>query len=297
MARELTTLTDLARLGFAELDRATALLDELAPVSEVERILPLFALAADPDQALWSIVSLTRQAPEAVRAVLADDARSTRLIRVLGASAGLADFFLRLPDQLHSLDDPLDRPLSPEQYRADLLEAVAGIEPETLAWSALRVRYRHHLARLTAFDLEQRDPVGGLHLVAAALADLASAALEASLAVARRSVAFPASEVSATRLAIIGMGKAGARELNYVSDVDVIFVADADGIESGHAVEIATRLAIGTMRGITELTLRTVTKSSMWCRRIATSRRLSQRRPAVSGHVRASHTPPEKADD
>ena len=32
---------------------------------------------------------------------------------------------------------------------------------------------------------------------------------------------------AATRLAVIGMGKAGARELNYVSDVDVIFVAES----------------------------------------------------------------------
>ena len=35
---------------------------------------------------------------------------------------------------------------------------------------------------------------------------------------------FPREQVVATRLAVIGMGKTGARELNYVSDVDVIFV-------------------------------------------------------------------------
>jgi glutamate-ammonia-ligase adenylyltransferase len=255
MARDLTTLTDLARLGFAELDRATEMLAEMNQTAEVERLLPLFAVAADPDQALASLLALLRRAPEPTLAVLASETSAGRLVRVLGASAGLADFFLRRPEQVSALDVALSQPLKPEEYRADLLRSVEGVDGDEAAWTALRVCYRHHLTQLTAFDLEQRDPIGGLHLVAAGLADLAAAALDASLMVARRSVAFPAAEVAATRLAIIGMGKAGARELNYVSDVDVIFVVDADGIESGRAVEIGTRLAMTTMRGITDLTL------------------------------------------
>ena len=87
------------------------------------------------------------------------------------------------------------------------------------------------------------------------MADLAAAALDASLAIARATTRFPADEVAGTRLAIIGMGKAGARELNYVSDVDVIFVAGGAGIPDERAVEIATRLAMDTMRGIQELAL------------------------------------------
>ena len=60
---------------------------------------------------------------------------------------------------------------------------------------------------------------------------------------------FPAEEVAATPLAIIGMGKSGARELNYLSDVDVIFVTDG----SDRQVDIATALARETMRAIAEL--------------------------------------------
>src|SRR5690606_6324158 len=63
------------------------------------------------------------------------------------------------------------------------------------------------------------------------------------------------------RLAIIGMGKAGARELNYVSDVDVIFVAGVHDEDPGvgeagtplgepRAIELTTRLALQTMRGV-----------------------------------------------
>ena len=78
--------------------------------------------------------------------------------------------------------------------------------------------------------------------MAARLADAAGAALEASLCVARTRVSsgaagaglFPREQVARTRLAVIGMGKTGARELNYVSDVDVIFVAGArrDALEA-----------------------------------------------------------------
>ncbi|MHA4878913.1 hypothetical protein, partial [Enterococcus faecium] len=55
------------------------------------------------------------------------------------------------------------------------------------------------------------------------------------------------------RLAVIAMGKTGGYELNYVSDVDVVFVAEPgadDGAEADReqALAAATRLAAGMMR-------------------------------------------------
>ena len=128
------------------------------------------------------------------------------------------------------------------------------------------MRYRRILAQITAFDLEQRDPVAGIDAIADTLADLATAALDASLACARARAStrgqsrwmYSREEVAATKLAIIGMGKAGAQELNYVSDVDVIFVGEGDedaGLEASRAIDIATALAMLTMHGITELAM------------------------------------------
>ena len=256
MTRVQTTLTELARLGFTDLGGAAAVLGELG----VPAIVPLFAAAADPDQALRLLVDLREHAPEDVNALLGDEDAAARLIRVLGASEGLASFFIRRPAELAALADRLVVPPSAEGYREDLLESVRGLQGEA-AWVALRVRYRRHLARLAAWDLGQTDTLAALERVAEALADLAGAALEASLEVARRDVPFPTDEVAQARLAIIGMGKAGARELNYVSDVDVIFVAEgSDGIADDRAVEIATKLAMQTMRGINELS----TEPSLW---------------------------------
>src|SRR5213079_1702510 len=51
------------------------------------------------------------------------------------------------------------------------------------------------------------------------------------------------------RLAVIALGKCGARELNYVSDVDVVFVAEpADGGDEKAALATATALAGALMR-------------------------------------------------
>ena len=78
------------------------------------------------------------------------------------------------------------------------------------------------------------------------LADLAGAAIEAALAQARAALPDDTPDV---RFAIIAMGKCGALELNYSSDVDVIFVCEAGpGTSEGDAVRIATRLAEGVIR-------------------------------------------------
>jgi len=257
MAREQSILTDLARLGFAELDPTVVLLAELdvllAGIVSSSEILPVFAHAADPDQALRALAALVRQSPTETIALVTDVSSLDRLVRVLGASRGLGEFLLRHPEELFVLALSFTRPPSPEFYRRDLADSVSAIvaSDEEASWDALRVRYRRNVIQLAAWDLGQAHPLDALDRVAAALADLAAAALDAALMVARTTVRFPAAEVAATRLAIIGMGKAGARELNYVSDVDVIFVAGGStDLTDGRVVEIATRLAMATMRGI-----------------------------------------------
>ena len=104
--------------------------------------------------------------------------------------------------------------------------------------TALRVAYRRLLLQLAARDLTGAMTLGE---TAAELADLAAAALEAALAIARARLAPQAGQ---GRLAVIAMGKCGGRELNYVSDVDVIFVAaPAGGASEDAALRAATQLA------------------------------------------------------
>ncbi len=178
---------------------------------------------------------MARRDVAAVRAAAADAGAWRALWDIVGASDGFAEFYLRHPDELvHLSGAGLTLPDEPTM-RTELLASVGDDEgfaadATDAAWVSLRVRYRRLLARIAAYDLGQDDPAGAIDVVSSSLADLAGAALEASLSVARSRVsgagpgAFPRAQVEATRFAIIAMGKTGARELNYVSDVDVIFV-------------------------------------------------------------------------
>jgi glutamate-ammonia-ligase adenylyltransferase len=240
VSRSASTLTDLARLGFAQLGTAAERLELLPDALDADRLVPLFALAADPDQALRLLLGLLESAPAETSAVLADagdgaTGSAAALVRVLGASEGLAAFLGRHPEHLDALRRPITEPGRPVPI------AITGAGES--AWAALRVAYRRELLRLAAWDLAQPDPAAVVDRVASALADLAGVALDASLAAARA-----ASGDDETPLAIIGMGKSGARELNYLSDVDVIFVTEGDDA----AVARATKLARETMRGIQE---------------------------------------------
>ncbi len=248
--RQQTTLTELAKLGFTELGEAGALLDGLA-----DDLVPAFRPRGGrrPGTAAARRAASIR-AEAQVDAVLARPDAADRLIRVLGASRGIAEFFLRHPGELAALlasrwtTCPTRTSCVPTCSRRS-----TGLVDDA-AFTALRVRYRRHLARLAAWDLSNPDPLAAVSHVTGMLADLAGAALDASLDVARRSTRFSDAEVANTRLAIIGMGKSGARELNYVSDVDVIFVVEAAGdLGADRAVEIGTRLAMQTARGIQEL--------------------------------------------
>jgi len=281
MERLRLTLTELVRIGFVDLADIPWRLDEVAELGSVlpcreeagrltdtRSLLPLLAATASPDAALVALLDLLRQGSDGIVEILQSREATGRLVKVLGASKGLAEFFLRHPSELVVLSSGMTVLPTLEELSRDLSDSIGAVDGFSLmtdasAWIALRVRYRRRLAQLAAYDLEQSDPVAGLDAIARTLSDLASAALDGALAVARTMCSgdpvgrgvFPTEEVRATRIAIIGMGKAGASELNYVSDVDVIFVADGDeshGLASAQAVEIATRLAVLVMRGLGE---------------------------------------------
>lgn len=255
------SLSALARLGFSELSEAAASLTELATTLDMSRASLLEgADAADPDAAVRGMVRVARRDAAPLRALLLDPVTRHRVWRVFGASEGLADFFLRHPEHLSVLGESIDALPTAETLRERMLASVGtqggfASAGDDAAVVAVRVAYRRSLAGIAAYDLTHPMPQSVVAAVAAALADAAGAALEASLAIARTRLrgTVPEPEIAATRLAIIGMGKAGARELNYVSDVDVIFVggtSDEETVAESRAIDIATRLARETMRGL-----------------------------------------------
>jgi glutamate-ammonia-ligase adenylyltransferase len=260
----------LIRAGLADLDRSRRLL-------EVARIQPLLVAgadgdllndlsgAADPDAALLLLVRILegcddQQARRLTSALVADGDLQRRLVEVLGMSEALGDFLARHPDEWEVLADgeALGQAPMGRSDRAALLRAVGAHpdDPTPVAHGhdesvldALRVAYRRLLLGIAARDI---SGIASMETVARWLADLADGVLEAAVAVARSEVG---SEAESCRFAVIGMGKCGARELNYVSDVDVIFVAEpVEGADEDQALRIATRMAVAVMRACSAVT-------------------------------------------
>lgn len=266
MAREVSTTTVLRRQGFTDPARAAGMLTAPALAGAVAAAdaagAPLadgLGETADPDLALLTLLRLAERSAAAgrggrLREVLAvDGPHRRRLLAVLGASSALGDMLVARPEDVELLAERsaevpvLD--LAPEDERARALAAV-GADPASPVPVAtvtgadgvcgLRRTYRRRVLEIAAADLTSPDPLDALPKVAAAMADVVAGALDAALAVARAEVPGHGAGV---RLAVLGMGKTGGRELNYVSDVDVVYVVEPDGLEEQEALTVGTRLA------------------------------------------------------
>ncbi|MFT4088571.1 MAG: bifunctional [glutamine synthetase] adenylyltransferase/[glutamine synthetase]-adenylyl-L-tyrosine phosphorylase [Gordonia sp. (in: high G+C Gram-positive bacteria)] len=256
-ARGRSTVPSPGRLGLLE-PTASHDLDELG-WNNADGVDVLWALsrAADPDLALKALTRIKQAQGPAGWSVIDDLLRTdrpfrARLLGVLGASDALGDHLVAETDAWGLLRES-ELP-DAAQARRELLDAVEAVpEPdagENLLFRAavtghdavcrLRVTYRNLVLRLAAHDVAatvEDEPVLYLPQVGGLLADYADAALTGALAVAIREVLDE--KPLETRIAVIAMGKCGARELNYVSDVDVVFVAEpADSVSARIAGEM-----------------------------------------------------------
>ncbi|MFJ2903431.1 bifunctional [glutamine synthetase] adenylyltransferase/[glutamine synthetase]-adenylyl-L-tyrosine phosphorylase [Streptomyces sp. NPDC087212] len=264
--RRSSTFTRLLRHGFTDPSAAERLLDsaELSGVRDDPVLLEALGATADPDLALLGLVRLLEAQPDPSRRELLDTLIAAkplrdRLLGVLGASAALGDHLARHPRDWEALVtyEPSDLHPGVEEFEHGLAEATDPV--------SLRVAYRRCLLSIAA-----RDVCGTTDLpeTAGELADLATATLRAALTLAQAAAPDDAAQC---RLSVIAMGKCGGHELNYVSDVDVIFVGEgvpssdltvAEGAEGaeGKAVRAATRLASHMMRICSETTV----EGSIW---------------------------------
>ncbi|WP_221351809.1 bifunctional [glutamine synthetase] adenylyltransferase/[glutamine synthetase]-adenylyl-L-tyrosine phosphorylase [Streptomyces beigongshangae] len=258
--RRSSTFSRLLRHGFTDPSAAERLLDgpELAAVTNDPVLLDALAATADPDLALLGLVRIVEaQEDDAGRRELLDTLIAAkplrdRLLGVLGASAALGDHLARHPHDWRALVtyEPQDLHPGVAEFERGLAEASDPV--------SLRVAYRRCLLSIAARDVCGTTDVTQ---VAAELADLATATLRAALALAR---AAAPEDAAMCRLAVIAMGKCGGHELNYVSDVDVIFVGEAvegaNGADEDKALRAATRLAAHLMRICSESTV----EGSIW---------------------------------
>ncbi|MGH9209448.1 MAG: bifunctional [glutamine synthetase] adenylyltransferase/[glutamine synthetase]-adenylyl-L-tyrosine phosphorylase [Acidimicrobiales bacterium] len=160
--------------------------------------------------------------PPAVRVAL--EGMDGAVVERLAGDPRLADAVVAVTAASHSLS----RLLQADPTALDVLSRLDAPPPmpESLGVDQLARWKRLEYLRIAARDVHGLDPV---EVVTSTLADLADVVLRWAVELA-----------GAAEVAVIGMGKLGGRELNYASDIDILFVG-GDVREARAVMDIARR--------------------------------------------------------
>ena len=233
-----TSAGRLARMGVSDAQRINAGLLDVSWWST--DLLDDVASAADPGQVLRAALALDEVAADRIALVAGNPRAWRRFALTTGVSVALSEHLARHPEHLEILFEDAQPP-GAEEIREQMV-SVAAAAGEGAA-DALRVAHRGAVLRIAIADVAHD---ASFEVTSLRLSELADAVIEGALTAARAQLPAGAPEC---RLAVIGMGKCGGRELNYISDVDVVFVAEpAEGVEESDALRTATTLASALMR-------------------------------------------------
>jgi glutamate-ammonia-ligase adenylyltransferase len=263
----------LVQLGFRDADAAYADLRALregprhAPASPRRRraiadlapaMLTVVTESADPDRARHYIVTFITNVgarTSYLHLLLENPAVLRLLVRLFATSEFLSRFFLGHPELLDSLvrADLVQVERTRDDLAAALEARVEGAGDLESELDTIR-RFRHEeFLRIGVHDIEGELDAARVQAQLSALADVC---LGEALALARRQLRAKGEltdEITGGGLAVVALGKLGAAELNYHSDLDLIFVYDAGdpAAWSGAAPhEVFTRLAQRTMNAL-----------------------------------------------
>jgi glutamate-ammonia-ligase adenylyltransferase len=208
----------------------------VAPIHLVQ-LDSLLSASPDPERALLYLVGLKQQNPAVFGRLLGTSSALDRLIAVFSHSRFLADEILKNPEWMESLE-PLDRVLSVEHLVGLLRRFLKNRTGTPMALSLALFRRQQILRTLI------RDVLGMAPLpeVTTDLSNIADAILQVGYEHVRSEVILrhgvpryidPSGRVCECGMAVIALGKLGGQELNYSSDIDLMFVYTASGETGG----------------------------------------------------------------
>lgn len=193
----------------------------------------LLARSADPDLALNHLERVlgTSHGVAQLPALLANGGRGLEgLLQLLAVSQFFADTFVTYPEAFDLIRTAPRRNPSTDELTAELKAVVEACTDDPATLLAFR-RFRHlHMLRIGANDI-LRDR--SLEEVTRELARVADSSIKIALATAMKTVSkrfgTPMAGGVPARIAGFAFGKLGGDELNYSSDIDLMFVYDRDG--------------------------------------------------------------------
>src|SRR5215467_2665419 len=217
-------------------DEMAALESGLPPAFQ-NTIEALLASAADPDAAVHYLASLKQQKPDALDQLARSQSGLHNLIAVFSHSRFLSDEILQNPQWIEQLSDP-DRVLSAEEYKRRLAAFLDRQPPGSVALSLALFR-RQQILRILLGDVRGfcslPETTEQLSNLADAILDVTYQRIRADL-VARHGVPRYVDTQGQTHecgMSVIALGKLGGRELNYSSDIDLMFVYTSNGETDG----------------------------------------------------------------
>lgn len=231
-------LTDLPRAltNFQNLSRSGLSSDLLANLcSQLETCLPTLS---DPDLALNTLerfVAASRS-PLSLGSLFERDPESlSTLLQLFSCSRFLGDVLVTDPEAFELVRLTDGKPVARDALIAELRAEAASLTDRRAALSVLRRHKRRETLRIAYGDIirQQRIPV-----VTEQISFLADALCEAALAFAQRQLAATRGvprrpDGQPARFVVMGLGKLGGTELNYSSDIDLLFVYDGEGKTDG----------------------------------------------------------------
>ncbi|MBN2477462.1 MAG: hypothetical protein JXB62_22845 [Pirellulales bacterium] len=236
----------LLGLGLRDVKRAHACLLQIAATGLTFDLLAVvcaqleehLAGCADPDMALNNLgrfVAAGRN-PLAMGTLFERDPTAMPdLLQMFATSQHFSDLLVTDPESFDLLRLTEGQPVARADLVGDLVAEVEALDHETTVQAALR-RFKHReTLRIAYGDIIRGQP---LRKVTAQISLLADAILEAGLRAAWRKLrqrrGTPiAPDGKPARFVVLGLGKLGGLELNYSSDIDLIFLYDGDGVTDG----------------------------------------------------------------
>ena len=195
--------------------------------------------AADPGRVRRCLEQLAAR-PAAPVLTGASPEQARILAALFSGSVAMSDLLLRHPDWLAPMLSP-ENLAHPRQFQglrrevSDLLRPASEQRDYTGAFSRLRQFKQREMLRLAARDLARlSDAIQITHEISC----VADVCLSATLQLCRQRLGeshgqpfHPDAEGrwQPTQFCVLGLGKLGGRELNYSSDVDVMFLYSEEG--------------------------------------------------------------------
>jgi glutamate-ammonia-ligase adenylyltransferase len=214
-------------------------LDELTTLCHpLDRILPR---CPDPDMALNNLERfLSNPAGSGQLPVLLEGrARVLEIfLQLVSTSQFFSDLLIANPDYLDMLRIPLRSSPSRAEMLAQLQEEIEAVFEDSAVLRAFRRFRQRHILRIGTNDIIRDRP---LEEITRDISRVADTALEVALAAARRHIGSRFGEPftqsgQPARGVILAFGKLGGKELNYSSDIDLMFLYDEEGITRGQRI-------------------------------------------------------------